>query len=119
MPLTADLYPGKFVSINGQTFFQGTKAPSYNGTLNKYAGNNLNSTEQYRVFQKDPNGGILSQNQAMINQDIYDLTKKNEDLAFALRNRHTKPNAEEQWELLNPQYRINFRQPNPMTIHPS
>jgi hypothetical protein len=101
MPQTENLYPGKFVTVQGQPHFAPMVAPSYNGSLNPYAGNNANSTRQFKVFEMDDQGRIMSQNQCLKNQDVYDEREKNHDLTYYLRNFQQKPETyEEKYDLL-------------------
>jgi hypothetical protein len=108
MPLTEDLRPGKFVSILGQPHFEANPAPSYNGTLNKFAAN-MNNTNEYKVFEKI-NGKYMTQNGALIAQDNFDITQDNKDLAFNLKNKYI-PTSLDEWEQL-PDY-VRWRYPRP------
>lgn len=120
MPQTEDLYPGKFTDYSGKLDFAPLVGPTYNGDLNQYAGNNPNTNTQFKVFQKGPNGEIMSQNKALINQDVYDLTQKNHDLAFYLRNFQQYPETyEEKYDLIQPVNQINLQSPVRSVLHPS
>lgn len=122
MPLTTELYPGKIVHIDGKTpKFGKMTAPSYNGTLNKYAGSNLNSTTQFKVFQQGSNGEIMSQNQALINQDNYTITQNNHDLNYQINNFQQHPvTYAEKYDLIIAPDQIKYPKPirNPLRNGP-
>lgn len=120
MPLDTQLYPGKFTSVNGQPNLAGLIAPTYNGTLNTYAGQNPNNTLQFKVFQRDAMGNPQSQNQTLINQDNHDLIYKNRDLQFQLKTRYTKPkDAKDVWDLYPPLVQALVPRPYFPPLHPS
>lgn len=110
MPLTTELYPGKKISINGNTFFTKPESISYNGSLNEWAGGNLNSTESNKVFAIK-NGVRLSQNQALINSDYVDLQHNNKDLPYYIQSRNAPLTYEETFDLVNPMTNINLPKP--------
>lgn len=116
MPLTEDLRPGKFVNVAGQPTFQAKPAPSYNGTLNKYA-SNLNNTAQFKVFE-NINGKITSLNGALIAQDNFDPVQNNKDMAFQIRNKYVPTNFDE-WQQLPDYVRWRYPRPPNGANHPS
>ena len=110
MPLTTDLRPGKFIPLAGANMMTPVRAPKYNGTLNTYAPNNPNSTLRTKVFERDSNGHIRSQNDALIEQEYYDASKGQEDLQFALKNR-SMPSKSDVFELISDIQKVNYKRP--------
>lgn len=120
MPLTADLYPGKYTTVQGEPHLEAMVAPTYNGTLNKYAGNNLNSSYRNKVFAIGPDGKPVSQNQALINEDIYSPTQKNKDLEFSLpRFKQHTTTYEERYDLIGERFKVNLPKPHRTDYKPS
>lgn len=111
MPIDpSDLEPGKRISINGKTFFTPPLAPSYNGTLNTYAGGNPNTTEQFRVFGM-MGSERLTQNKTLFYQDTWDLKYKNTDLPHGIRARYRPITYEDTYDQINPAEQRNYRKP--------
>ncbi len=110
MPITPGLKPGKVVKIGGHVILpEINRAPSFNGTLNKYSGPNPNNTDRFKIFE-DRDGVIQSQNQVLFNQDNYDWRENNKDLNFQLTHRYNMT-ALDQFEQLEPSKAINVRMP--------
>lgn len=113
MPLTAELYPGKNIFVDGKlVIFDEPPKLSYNGELNKYAPCNPNSNNQFKVFGIGPSGKRMSQNQALINQDLYDASQTNKDLAFILNDLKTRRRTyADLYESVSPIQALNMRRP--------
>lgn len=111
MPLTVDLYPGKKISINGQSIPFGPRvAPSARPDYEAFNRSCLASGFDFKLFQ-DIDGRPLSLNQMGINQDNHGETLNHEDLNFMVNAVNKYPTVEQQWELLEDSFKIQVPKP--------